>query len=118
MKKTLRLVAIALVAMAMTTACNNKNAEEVVDSTAMDTVEEVVVEEEVTPVEEVAEATNVKKEVKAEEEQAIKTDAEAHQGDRKGGLSVSTTKAETNFKSNDAKSHMGARGGALSTKEE
>ena len=71
MKNTFKIVAIALVAMAMTTACNNKPAEEVEDTTAMEVVEEVVVEEETPAVEEVAEATTVKKEETNAEKLAV-----------------------------------------------
>ena len=116
MKKTLQVIAIALVAMAMTTACNNKPAEEVEDTVAMEVVEDVVVEEATPVTEEVAEAPVAKEEV--EEENAIKVDdVKAHMGDRKGEMTVSSSKAEVNFNSNDPKSHMGSRAGAMTAKE-
>lgn len=100
MKKVIRLAAIAIVAMAMTTACNN-NAEQVEDTVNTDTVavdttpvEEPVVD---TPVVEETPAAPKAKATKpaAKKEEAkvtINTDPKA-QGD-KSGLTVSTKKGD------------------------
>ena len=99
MKKVIRLAAIALAAMALTTACNN-NAEEATDTMpvdtidTIDTIEEVV--EDTTPIVDVTPAPATKKAAakpaakKEEPKVTINTDPAA-QGD-KSGLTINTKK--------------------------
>lgn len=94
MKKVIRLAAIAIVAMAMTTACNN-NAEEAVDTTPVaDTIDTTIVDSAVidTPVvEEETPAPAKKATVKKKEEPKVTVNT-TPTAEGKKGITISNGK--------------------------